>query len=161
MSHYAHLLAALCENPNLDVHVLDEAMAAVEIDGRELYIHPAQGLNPAQPPQGLEITVAVMHRPPSGDDDDVEALLTLHKLNALSLGLHRWRVGVDEEGMVSLRQRVVAESLSTDELQALMIDGVDRAASVEALLQEQLAPPGPTGQALSLQDLLAGSFIKG
>jgi hypothetical protein len=161
MSHYAHLLAALCDKPSLDLHLLDEAMAALEIDGRELFIHPARDSHPAEPPHGLEITVTVMHRPMPGDEDDVEALLILHRLNALSLGVHRWRVGVDEEGLVSLRQRVTVESLSPDDLEALMIDGVDRAAIVEALLQEQLGPPVLAEQALSLRDLLAGSFIKG
>ena len=161
MAHYAHLLAALCEAAGPDLQELDRAAAEVELDGRTLVIQPAHSADEDNSAQALEITVAVMHLDLPDPEDEAEALLTLHRLNALSLGVHGWRLGVDEDGLVLLRQRLVAERLNSEGLQALMADGVDRAASVQALLQEQLQPLASADPAPTPDPFLSSSFIKG
>lgn len=79
----------------------------------------------------VEVTVAVLPANPSAD-----LLAMLLQINEAARFEHDWAIYLDGEQQVSLSTTASVAGLSVAEMEALMLDGVERAQALQALLND-------------------------
>ena len=156
MSAYDQLLSALCEQAGQDPTGLDGGVLKIEINGREAAVLPALLPSGAE---AAEVVVSVCGFEAGDAWDEVEVLSLLHRVNAAAWPRHGWLASVDDEHEVVIRYLLPLEGISLAEWEPLVAEGLDRAASLQGLLQE--LSDAPADQAPGFASELPASMIKG
>lgn len=133
MSTFEHLLKSLCELSGQDSSGLEGGVLRMEIDGREASVLPA--LTPTGD-EAVEITVSAGALTASDEWDEVDALTLLHRVNAAARYRHGWLATVDQDDQLMIKRVKPLQGLSPSDLERLVSEGMDCAASLQGLLTQ-------------------------
>lgn len=136
MSNFDHLLKSLCELSGQDSSGLEGGVLRLEIDGREASVLPAR--TPAGD-EAIEITVSAGALTAADEWDEVDVLSLLHRVNVAARYRHDWLATLDEDDQMMIKRVRPLEGLSPSDLELLVAEGVDRAASLQGLVSRWVA----------------------
>jgi hypothetical protein len=158
MSHTELFSAAV--QGQLGPQGLDETLLAYEYEDEWVTVLPVPS---DEGVAALEVSAFVAQLPPLDDPSLADTLRVLLRINGEGLLHHGWVIASDEDRVLSLRLLLPVQGLDTVQLEHWVGQGLDRAASLRALLESQAEGVGPSrssGDASDWHALAGASAIK-
>jgi len=139
---------------------LDQTLLAYEYEDEWVTVLPVPS---DEGVAALEVSAFVAQLPPLEDPTLPDTLRVLLRINGEGLLHHGWMIASDEDRVLSLRRLLPVQGLDTVQLEHWVCHGLDRAASLRALLESRADGAGPgrsSGDAADWHGLAGASAIK-
>ena len=140
---FTTLLGSLAEAVGLGPAAMAEMAEGLEF---EVAPHGCRVLPHPSLPERLVVEVMVRHLGPQAEELNREAALLLHRLNAQARLEHSWVATVDESDHLVLWQTLEIAQTRALDLQACLVEAIERAQALNALWPVGRGPDSATAR---------------